>query len=53
MTGCITLTTASDIYTLGYIYYILFDPEGGLGLLLATKRGVGDKLDSIVGISFL
>lgn len=31
MGGHITLTTIDEIYTLGYIYHILFDPEGRVG----------------------
>ena len=38
VTGCVILTVASEICSLGYIYYILFDPERGLGLLVATKK---------------
>lgn len=50
MTGRMTLTATREMYTLGYIYYIFFDPGRGLGLLLATRKREEDKLDGIAGI---
>ena len=46
----ITLKAASEMHTLGYICYIFFEPERGLGLLLAMRKREEDKLDAIAGI---
>lgn len=46
------LTTAGEIYTPSSIYYILFDPEEGLDLLLTTKKRE-KKLDSTGGVLIL
>lgn len=41
MIGYIVLSTAGEIYTLGYIYYIPFDPEAGAGFVVDNQKKRG------------
>ena len=37
------LVKAGEIYTLGYIYYIPFDPEAGAGFVVDNQKKTGKQ----------